>query len=102
MIKIKVLYIQENFKIDYIDIENNLHTLQGLVGGYIQAVPLDEDKQIVLICDDEGLYKNYPVTAYVIPIEQYIRGNFIVCQYDESEFTDLEETNLNYAKKLLA
>lgn len=72
-----------------IEIENTLEALQETVGGYIQAVYLDE--KTALICDEEGKLKGLP--SNFVTSRDIIVGNAVfVCVGDE-DFTDLDETS---------
>lgn len=56
MSKIVGLIVQEREQpAKRIEIENNLTSLQGLVGGYIECVTLNSNT--VVVCDEEGVLK---------------------------------------------
>lgn len=82
--EIKALYKKTGEELKEIQIENELKPLQAAVGGYIETVTLDRD--VVLICDEEGLLKGKRFNATVGCID--IMGDFLVVGTDGEEFTD--------------
>lgn len=82
--KIKALYKKTGEELKEIRIENELKPLQEAVGGYIETVTLDRD--VVLICDEEGLLKGKRFNATVGCID--IMGDFLVVGTDGEEFAD--------------
>lgn len=71
------------------DVENELRALQGVVGGYIETVSPFEDP-VLLVCDEEGIWKNYPFNRRVGHGMQ-IFGTFFLCGVDGEEFADMPE-----------
>ena len=68
------------------DIPHSLDKMQAIVGGTIQAVyPWSE--RAALVCDDEGLLKDYPFNRKIG--EHAIFGTFFICGIDECDFSDL-------------
>lgn len=65
----------------------SLQELQGFVGGYIQVVPTPSGR--ILICDDDGKRKAYPVnvaaTQKFYPGRDTIVGDVLIC---DLEFMD--------------
>lgn len=68
-----------------IDIENDLKSLQEAVGGYIQAVPVDE--YTAVICDEEGRLKGLPDNCMFRGIS--FVGTILIVGTDGEEFTDV-------------
>ena len=69
--------------------EMSLEEMQKIVGGYIQIVPLSKSNKI-LILDEEGKLKGYPINELATDIweENYgetdvIVGNVIIADDDE-------------------
>lgn len=62
--KIKILYVQEGKLANTISIENNLKTMQELVGGYIETLTLFDD-EVVIICNEEGKLCNLPLNRAI-------------------------------------
>ena len=86
-----------------IDVDNELASLQSIVGGYIEVLYPDARRPVGLICNEEGkncnlelnraLYKNgkpYDIIA----------GTFLVVGLSEEDFTDLREEDAAYFEKL--
>lgn len=85
--KVLIKNIGENTKIT--DIENDLQSLQNLVGGYIEALPLTKD--VLLICNEEGKPKGLPVNFNIVingKIESIV-GNVFFVGKNDSDFDSL-------------
>ena len=81
------------------EIEHNLHVMQDIVGGSIQAVhPWQE--AVALVCNDEGKLLNLP---YNRVLENYdiISGTFFICGVKGADFTSLTETQLKKYTKMV-
>ena len=75
--KIRILYVQPGKYPEERFVANELHPLQRLVGGYMQAVyPWSKDK-VALVCNDSGKVDGLPLNRC---IENYdvIAGNFFI------------------------
>lgn len=73
------------------DIKNDLATLQGLVGGYIEGVRLGQG--IMLIVNEEGkldgLPANFPLgNAVIVGTAVFVADGF------DGEFTDLSDAQI--------
>ena len=73
-------------------IGNDLRSMQGAVGGYIQAVyPYEEP--IAVVCNEEGKLDGLPLNRALRDpdgdIYDIIAGNFFIVRLGESDFTDL-------------
>lgn len=86
-------------------IENELETLQKMVGGYIEAVPFPAGNDILLICNEEGklmkLKPNFTV-AYNLKGKEvcdYIVGDVLFVSVDGEEFGSLTEEQIECLKK---
>ena len=66
------------------EIRNDLKTLQSIVGGYIEAVPVGDG--VVVICDEEGRLKGKPYNCTINGIS--FVGTIILCGDGEEDFTD--------------
>ena len=83
--KIRILYVQPGKYPEERFVSNELHPLQQLVGGYIQALyPWSKDK-VALICNDSGKVDGLPLNRY---IEDYdvIAGNFFSAVFPGRNF----------------
>jgi hypothetical protein len=80
------------------DIEHTLKNLQGIVGGYIEAIyPYEEP--VGLVCNEDGIAMNLPLNRIV---EGYgvIRGTFFLCGLTEEDFCGLTDEQIERYKKL--
>lgn len=85
--KVLIKNVGENTKIA--DIENDLQSLQNLVEGYIEALPLTKD--VLLICNEEGKLKGLPVNFNIVingKIESIV-GNVFFVGKNDSDFDSL-------------
>lgn len=70
------------------NIENNLETLQLIVGGYIEVVQLGCD--ILAIVDEEGKLKGKEQN-YWLPNGDFLVGTIIFCSTKGEEFAGLSK-----------
>ena len=92
--KIRILYVQPGKHPEERFAMNELHPLQQLVGGDIQAVyPWSKDN-VALICNDSGKVDGLPLNRC---IEDYdvIAGNFFICGFSGEEFCSLTDKQLS-------
>ena len=97
--KIRILYVQPGKYPEERFVANELHPLQRLVGGDIQAVyPWSKDK-VALICNDSGKVDGLPLNRC---IEDYdvIAGNFFICGFSGEEFCSLTDKQFRHYEKL--
>lgn len=69
-------------------IENELETMQNIVGGLIQVIyPFDDN--VALVCNDEGKINNLPYNRRLLDrkgnLLDIIAGTFFICSFDEEE-----------------
>lgn len=69
------------------EIKNDLETLQGLVGGLIEVLPLSD--RLLLICDEEAKIKGKEGNRRIG--NDIIAGQFLIVGNDGSEFTGLDK-----------
>ena len=83
--KIRILYVQPGKYPEEQFIANELHPLQRLVGGYMQAVYPCSKVKVALVCNDSGKVDGLPLNRC---IEDYdvIAGNFFICGFSGEEF----------------
>ena len=69
-----------------IEIEDTLENLQGLVEGNIECVYLQNDSDVVLVCNDEGKINNMPLNRDIG--YDIIAGPFLIFgdDYENGEF----------------
>ena len=97
--KIRILYVQPGKYPEERFVVDELHPLQQLVGGYIQAVyPWSKDK-VALVCNDSGKVDGLPLNRC---IEDYdvIAGNFFICGFSGEEFCSLTDKQFRHYEKL--
>ena len=95
---IKVLVVEPD-KCPYTkDIENELHTLQQIVGGYIEAVYPFEDP-VAVICSEEGKLIGMPLNRSLRDSEgniyDIIAGTFLVVGLTEDDFGSLSPDQIH-------
>ena len=87
------------------DIDGSLESMQKIVGGYIQAIYPFEDKEIALICNDEGKLIGLPFNRALRDengsIYDVVAGTFFLCRapVDEEDFASLTEEQVEFCKK---
>ena len=81
------------------DIPHTLKAMQSVVGGLISTVYPWEDP-VALVCDDEGLLKDYEL-LYVYLLDVIIAGTFFICGLAEDDFTDLPDEYMEKYERLL-
>ena len=91
---IKILVVEPMEKPKLLEIEHTLENLQGLVGGYIQAVyPYDDP--VALICDDEAKLKGYAPNRMLVGEDgepyELISGTFLITGLTRDDFGSLSE-----------
>ena len=97
--KIRILYVQPGKYPEERFVANEVHPLQRLVGGYMQAVyPWSKDK-VALVCNDSGKVDGLPLNRC---IEDYdvIAGNFFICGFSGEEFCSLTDKQFRHYEKL--
>lgn len=85
--KIRVIIKEPGKAPRYEEIENDLETLQMIVGGYIETVTLYDT---VIICDEEGRLNGKAMNCRLYG--QQLCGTIIVAGIDGEEFADAPDT----------
>ena len=75
---LKVVFKKPSEKPVVMEIEHTLNKLQELVEGYIEVVPANQDKSILMIVNEEGLLKNLEPNVWID--NTCIVGNVIFVQ----------------------
>ena len=89
----KVLIVEPN-KIPYEkNIENNLETLQEIVGGMIQITYPCEDL-VGIVCNDEGKLMGLPLNRSLPESADIIAGTFIICGLSETDLASLNKEQI--------
>lgn len=98
--KITVIKIVPNEKPELVEIENNLHSLQKEVNGYIEAIYPWEDP-VALICNEEGKVNGEPLNRFLYSddgnVIDVIAGTFLVAGLTKQNFGSIGE----YAEKYM-
>ena len=66
------------------EIDNNLRTFQGLVGGYIETMTVRED--LLLIVNEEGVLQQLDPNIYMRGY--WLRGTIVAVGVDGEDFAD--------------
>ena len=90
----KILMVEPGEAPRMTEVENELQALQGVVGGYIEVIAPWPDP-VILVCDEEGMYKG-------TPWNRGIKGTFFLCGFVGEEFTDFPEELVEKYKRLLS
>lgn len=80
-------------------VSNKLKTFQGIVGGYIETMHLEDG--VILVCNEEGKLKPLPPNTYVPECSDVIAGTFFLTHYGgEGYFISLtdEQVTRNLAR----
>ncbi len=72
------------------NIENKLHDLQSIVGGYIET--FTQHDGIILVCNEEGKLIGLPINR--IMFNEPIAGNFFLCRCDGEDFADVTDKDI--------
>jgi len=80
----KILLVKPMCKPEVAEITGNLHSMQEIVGGTIQAIYPFEDPEAVLICNDDGKLIGLPLNRCLRDSEgkvyDVIAGTFFICR----------------------
>ena len=79
------------------EIENELHVLQEIVGGYIEC--FDVIDNIVCICNEEGKLNGLP--ANFIFGRDVIVGDVFFCTAGEEDFKSLDDCQVNFIMSIM-
>ena len=92
--KIKGLLVELHKLPKEIETENTLDNLQSLVDGYIECVYLQNDNDVVLICNDEGKINNMPLNRDIG--YDIIAGPFFIVgnDYENADFKSLTDEQI--------
>lgn len=91
----RVLIVEPKRRPEVKEIDSSLKTMQKIVGGLIQPIPLLGDPATVLVCNDEGKLLNLPANRGLRDedgqIYDIVCGTFFICGAPEDcdHFTSL-------------
>ena len=103
--KIKVLIVKSHEIPEISEIENDLKSMQEVVGGYIEQI-MPYDDEVALICNEEGKMCGMPLNRAIYDedgnIADIIAGTFFVCYapIESEKFLGLSDDLLEKYYKL--
>lgn len=89
MNEITVIYKEPGKLAQIRTINNDLKTMQGLVGGYIEVVNIEKD--VALICNEEGKLLDLAPNIYVNGINDTVVGPIILAGVSGEDFTSIDD-----------
>ncbi|MEG1061570.1 MAG: DUF3846 domain-containing protein [Oscillospiraceae bacterium] len=89
---LRVLSVEPHESPQEMTIPNTLEAMQTLVGGLIEFVPLDDDPDILLVCNEEGKVTGLEGNRRVG--DDIIAGSFFVCADGGENFKSLSDEQL--------
>lgn len=92
--QMKVLYKLPGFPPKERDIDNDLETLQQMVGGNIESVYIGDD--VSVICNEEGKFLGLPPNFYVERIDDMIVGPAVFVRQDGEDLIDMTTNDINW------
>lgn len=92
MSNIRVLIAWHDKPAEIKEIENTLQAQQAIVGGYIEALPLDNNK--VIIFNEEGRALGLPLNPHI----PGVAGNAIIAKSSNFDFADLTPQDIDDLK----
>lgn len=100
--KIKVIILEPNKEAYLGEIENDLVSMQQVVGGYIQAIyPFEED--VALVCNEEGKINGLTLNRALFDengkVYDIITGTAFLCDCSQEQFSSLKK---EHQEKFLA
>lgn len=102
MSKIKVLVVEPNRNPYVKEIRPTLKEEQKIVGGLIEPVDLDENGEVVLICNEKGKANRMQPNRYVPQIEDTVFGTFFLCGGEGEDFSSLSGQQIFYFRNYFA
>jgi len=104
----KVLLFRVSEEPAIVEIDGELKSMQELVGGYIETMPLraySDDESLVLICNEDGKWKDFKINAMVMDAYKqtvdFIYADFFICRSFEDEFVGIEDDDIPIAMQYI-
>ena len=101
----RVLVVEPEHRPEVKEINDSLKEMQGIVGGYIQAIyPFEES--VALVCNDEGKLMDLPANRGLRnkdgQMYDIVFGTFFLCgaPADSDHFTSLTEDQIEQYRKM--
>ena len=82
------------------DIPHELHEMQAVVGGLIQALYFEDNDSVAAVCNEEGLFRDDLDWNRVVDLYGPIKGTFFVAGLSEDSFCDLTNEQIEKYKAL--
>ena len=101
----RVLIIEPERRPEVREIDGSLKSMQGVVGGLIQALNPFDDPGLALVCNDEGKLLNLPANRGLRDkngqIYDIVCGTFFICgaPADSDHFTSLTPEQIERYRK---
>ena len=105
----RVLIVEPERRPEVKEIDGSLKSMQEIVGGLIQPIPLIDAPDVILVCNDEGRLLNLPANCGLRDetgqIYDIVCGTFFICgaPADCDRFTSLTPEQIErYRKRFYA
>ena len=79
------------------EIPHELHEMQAVVGGLIQALYFEDNDSVAAVCNEEGLFLDLDWNRVVDPYGP-VKGTFFVCGIDFDSFCGLTDAQIEKYK----
>lgn len=99
--KLKILLKRVGRESELAEVENTLEAKQKLVNGLIEVVPLEQDEDLLIVCNEEGkLLSLPPNTLFDF---DYIAGDYFIVgdDYENGDFKSITEEQFNKIKPFI-
>src|SRR5215510_5955846 len=94
----KVCKLEALGGMSYLDIDpNDPYAMHNLLRGYMETFPLPShlrDRDLIGLCDEDGLFKNLPQSVYSPLLGRSIVGTVIIARSAPPEFVDLTDEDV--------
>jgi hypothetical protein len=98
MIKVVVLTCNGQKQHKELSTDRLLAELQSIIGGYIDAIPINPDSSIQAYCHDEGLIQRLPMNQYAVTILKQLGFDLsytLNCLFDPVVLIGPDDTSLS-------
>ena len=99
--KLKILLKRVGRESELAEIENTLEAKQKLVNGLIEVVPLEQDEDLLIVCNEEGKILSLPPNTLFD--FDYIAGDYFIVGDDNEngDFKSITEEQFNKIKPFI-
>jgi hypothetical protein len=91
--KLRVVVVEPGREPQAREIGDDLDSLQAIVGGYIEVVPLGDLPGLLIVCNEEGI-------MHALPLNRGLHGTFFVVRSAGTEFGSLTVSDEKAALRL--